>query len=154
MRELFHNVSPQHSIVTANLTGNGTTTTGVTVDLQGYNAAEALFEVGAPGDTLSGSLKMTLKVQDSSDNVTFADVPAASLLTESGVGAGADGVVAVLDNSSTAQNGSRCYRAGYIGGKRYLQLDVVRTGNNATGTPIGACVILGAPFDAPAKNAG
>lgn len=154
MRDLFHNISPQHSIVTATLTGNGTTTTGAKVDLQGYNAAEALFEVGVPGDTLSGALFMTLKVQDSPDDSTYTDVPAASLLTEAGVGAGAAGVVAVCDNSTTAQNGSRCYRAGYIGGQRYLKLLVVRTGNNATGTPIGASVILGSPIDAPAKVAG
>lgn len=149
-KDLFHQIAAKKSITNANLTGNGTTTTGATVDRRGYHGATVIIEVGAPADTLSGSLKTTFKLQDSDDDSSYADVVAANLMTESGVGAGADGVIAVLDNSSSAQNGSRCYTAGYIGGKRYLKVLAVRTGNHASGTPTAASVLLGPPLEAPA----
>ena len=143
-KDLFHQISAQKSITNAVLSGNGTTTTGAKVDRRGYNGATVMVEVGAPGDALSVSISQTIKLQDSDDDSTYNDVVAANLMTETGVGAGADGVVCVLDGG-TLRNGSRCYTAGYIGGKRYLKVLAVRLGNNATGTPIAASILLGPP---------
>lgn len=123
MRDLFHNVlvtqhlSPINSMVTR---------TSTTVDLQGYNSASVVVAVGQSGDTLSGSVYWTLKLQHSDDDSSYSDVTAAELNSANAT---------VVVNSSSLDRTS--YSFGYAGNKRYLKAVATPTGTHSVGTPIG-----------------
>lgn len=109
---------------------------GTGVDLQGYEGAEIVFDVGAEGVTLSGTDKIALEVEESDDNSTFTDVAAADLIGEESAG-----VVKTLDENAEAP---AIYSVGYIGSKRYVRAVVNYSGTHGTGTVIAAHVVKGA----------
>lgn len=102
----------------AKLTG---TINGTGVDTQGYESALCVVDVGAWTD---GS--HTLKLQDSPDNATWTDTPAADQ----------QGVFTPI-TSAGQQNTPQ--RVGYVGSRRF-----VRAVSTVTGTTTGA--IYGAMF--------
>ena len=52
---------------------------GTGVDLQGYESATIIADVGAEGDTLSSSVHFELSLEHSDDNSTFTDVAQADI---------------------------------------------------------------------------
>ena len=104
---------------TASVTGTG-------VDLQGFDSALVLIDVGAWTD---GS--HTPKLQESDDNSTFTDVAAGDL----------DGSFTAITASG---NGSQVYQVGYIGKKRYIRVYVTISGTT-TGAVYGAAILKGVP---------
>lgn len=134
MRDLYHNV-----LVTQHLNPvvSTTTKTSTTIDQQGYNSVTVVFAIGQSGDTLSGSLFWTLKLQHSDDDSVYTDIATAdtySLLT-------------VVVDSSTKDK--MAYSFGYMGGKRYLKAVATPTGTHTNGTPIGIVALRGNPAYAP-----
>lgn len=108
---------------------NDTEGTGAGVDLAGYETALAIVNVGISGDTLSGSVYHTIKLQESDDNVTFTDVAAADMEgTQSTVidDAAEDPAVVVF---------------GYKGSKRYIRVLDDVTGTHTNGTPYGSVIV-------------
>lgn len=134
MRDLFNNVnvvSGMNSIVV----NDDTEGTGLTVDLQGYDSAMAVVNVGAEGDTLSGSVKFDLKIQhgDLSDGSDMAGVTDQYQL----IGVSADltaGIFATIDDNAEAP---AVHRIGYRGPKRYVRIFADTTGTHTNGTPMG-----------------
>jgi len=117
-----------------------TTQTGAEVDLQGFEGALMAAHVGQSGDTLSGSIKMTVSFQESDTTTSgdFANVAAADLL------GGANDVV--IDDSTEDEV---IVTRGYLGSKRYVRILVTYEGTHTNGTPISAVVIKGLPRHAP-----
>ena len=110
------------------------TPTIAAIDLKDNEAATVLVQVGASGDTLSGTVKIGVKLQESSNNSDYTDVAVGDL--KSGVNAvtiddaAEDDVVITFD---------------YIGNCRYIKPVVTFTGTHENGTPVSAVSILGQP---------
>jgi len=123
MRDLYHNV-----LVTQHLNPvtSSTTKTSTAIDLQGFSSGEVIFSIGLSGDTLSGSVFWTLKLQHSDDDSIYVDVPLADLNNSAAT---------VVINSSALDETS--YAFGYQGNKRYLKAVATPTGTHTNGTPIG-----------------
>lgn len=111
---------------------NDTEGTGAGVDLKGYETAIAIVNVGISADTLSGSLKHSISLQDSDDNSTFADVAAAF------VEGSAQPVV--IDD---AAEDPAVIVWGYKGSRRYLRTFDDTTGTHTNGTPYGSVIVRG-----------
>jgi hypothetical protein len=101
------------------------TITGPAIDRQGYSGVLFIVAAGAVTD---GTL--TPKLQDSDDNVTFADVAASNL----------NGSFADITGGSD----NTIQRVGYVGEKRYSRLVISATGATSGGILSGTAV-LGAP---------
>jgi len=115
------------------IVGNDTTEgTGAGVDLAGYESAHLLAEIGQSGDTLSGSVYLTIKFQESADNSNWADIADADL-------AGGENAVVIDD----ADEDEILIGRGYQGSKRYVRVRIEFTGTHTNGTPISGVVILG-----------
>jgi len=135
MRDLYHNVlATQH----LNPVVSTTTKTSTTIDLQGYNAASVVFSIGQAGDTLSGSVYWTLKLQHSDDDTTYVDLATGDLNSPS--------LTSVL-NATTLDK--TAYSFCYQGAKRYLKAIATPTGTHAVGTPIGVISLRGTAAYAP-----
>jgi hypothetical protein len=129
MHDLYHNVATVQLLNPANAT---TAKTSSSVDLQGFGSASIVFLVGQSGDTLSGSLYWTLKLQDSPDNSAFTDVAASGVL---------NGSATYVLNASGADQ--KAYGFGYIGNQRYVRAVATPTGSISSGMPVGVLALKG-----------
>ncbi len=136
IRSEKENVSVSTSVL-PNVVNDDTDGGGVGVDLRGHGAALVVFHIGQSGDTLSGTVKLELRVQESADNSTWADVAAADL----------DGTQALLIDA--AAEDEIVHVVGYKGKKRYLRAFVDTTGTHTVGTPCSAVVVRSLPTYAP-----
>ena len=121
--------------------GAAADTNGVTIDTAGAEQCDSLefvANVGAAGDTLSGTVKIELELEHSDDGTTWADC-ANTDLTNSVTGTNA-GTWAVIDADAEA---GQVYRVGYIGSKRYVRAVSNITGTHTNGTPIAISAIKG-----------
>lgn len=142
MKSIISDVLPVHSIVP--IVGNNTTEgTGVYADLQNFEGALMMAHIGDSGDTLSGSVYMTVGFQESDASGSgFADIAAADLK------GGANNVV--ID--APAEDQVVVARA-YVGAKRYVRVLITFTGTHTNGTPIAATVVKCFPRHAPQTQA-
>jgi len=141
MKDLYHNLLAVKSIdpIVGNNTSEGT---GVGVDLAGFEGALLLALIGVSGDTLSGSVYLTVSFQESDVlGSGYTDIAAADLL------GGANNVV--ID---AAAEDEVVIQRGYIGIKQYARPLVTFTGTHTNGTPISAVVIKGRPAHGPAQE--
>lgn len=129
MRDLYHNVRVTQHVTPAVAT---TTKTSTAIDLQGYHGASVAFALGASGDTLSGSVYWTLKLQHSDDDSSYSDVTAADLLNGT--------ATIVVDSASEDET---VYSFGYIGAKRYLKAVATPTGTHTNGTSMSVVALRG-----------
>lgn len=136
MKDLMNNIAVTQPL---NPVTSTTTKTSSSVDLQGYNSATVVFAVGQSGDTLSGSVYWTLKVQHSDDDSVYTDTAASDLLNPS--------LTTVVDSSAKDR---QAYKFGYVGAKRYLKGVATPTGTHTNGTPLGILAVRGTPAQTPA----
>ncbi len=119
--------------------------TAVIVDTLGYHSAVLDLGIGIGGITFDGSNYIEFTLQHSDDGVTGIDVALTDL---SGVNVPTS-IVTSQDTKSSikrliaAHAAAANYKIGYIGGKRYLHLDIEFTGTHGAATPIHWKVILG-----------
>lgn len=106
------------------------------VDLAGYGGVTFYALVGESGDTLSGSVKIELEVEESDDDSTFTDVANADL-SNSVTGTNV-GTFAVID---AAAEDDAVYAVSYRGNSRYVRAVVNVTGTHTNGTPVGVLAI-------------
>ena len=137
MKDLANNISAAQSLAPAVRTSD---TNGTGVDLQGFESATIIVDTGAEGVTLSTSVKIDFKLEESSDDSTYTAVTSATAVTDGTVDS--NGVFLTLDdNAETPQIAS----IGYVGGARYSRVVADFTGSHSTGTPVAASVIKGSP---------
>ena len=139
MKDLSNNISPVVSIINAVKTAAGN---GTGVDLQGYESATVLVDVGAEGDTLSGSVYFEVSLEHSDDNSTYTDCAQADII-DGTIAAG--GIFLKLDGTTggNPDTAGGIFRVGYVGGKRYVRVVLAKTGTHSNGTPLGAMVVKG-----------
>tara|TARA_R100000152_G_C6772017_1_gene198722 strand:- start:523 stop:987 length:465 start_codon:yes stop_codon:yes gene_type:complete len=139
MRDLSNNINPAVSIINAVKTAAGN---GTGVDLQGYESATILVDVGAEGDTLSSSVYFEISLEHSDDDSTYTDCAQADII-DGTISAG--GIWLKLDGTANGNPDSAggIFRVGYVGGKRYVRVVLAKTGTHSNGTPIGAMVVRG-----------
>ena len=77
MKDLSNNIVPVVSIKNAVKTA---AENGTGVDLQGYEGATILVDVGAEGDTLSSSVHFEVSLEESDDDSTYTDVAQAGII--------------------------------------------------------------------------
>lgn len=148
MKDLHSNIVIEQAIAPK------TYSTGITgtadIDLAGYDSCELEITFGDHADTLSAAVDFDIELHDSPDDGTgvhgsWTDVGAADVLgctPASGV------ILHVEDDVDTNQ----VYRIGYVGGERFLKVDVTANGTHTLGTIIGVNVIKGNPLDAPVAD--
>lgn len=109
---------------------------GASVDMVGYNWCTFLALIGESGDTLSGSVKIELEVEESDDDSSFTDVADAEL--QNYVAGTNDGCFGLID---AAAEDDAVYKGTYRGGSRYVRPVINVTGTHTNGTPIGIVAI-------------
>jgi hypothetical protein len=143
MRDLHNNIGVQQTLDPVVASADQT---GAVVDSQGFGSVEHLALIGQSGDTLSGSVKIDIKLQhgDAADGSDMAAVTDA--LDVLGTTPDTNGIFATID---AAAEDEAVYRIGYRGTKRYSRLVVDLTGTHTNGTPVGLAAIKGHPALAP-----
>jgi hypothetical protein len=111
------------------------TTTGSSVDLQGYNSAMILITCGVWTDGTH-----TFTVTESADNSSFAATTA---------GVQVLGMPAAVLGTAGA---SQVYRASYVGSKQYIKILDTTSGTCNTGMLVSANVVRGMPCQVPASQ--
>ena len=129
MQDFYQNVVHDQVVDPDTITAD---TDGSSVDLLGYSRVVFYALVGESGDTLSGSVKIELEVEDSADDSTFADAADADL-TQYVAGTN-DGCFALID---AAAEDDAVYMTEYRGAARYVRPVINVTGTHSNGTPIG-----------------
>tara|TARA_R100001510_G_scaffold48639_1_gene46528 strand:- start:15 stop:479 length:465 start_codon:yes stop_codon:yes gene_type:complete len=137
MQDLSNNVSPAVSLAAAVRTAAAN---GTGVDLQGYEGAMVLVDVGAEGDTLSSSVHFEISLEESDDDSTYTDVAQAGIVDGT---ISADGIFLKLDGTAggNPDTAGGIFRVEYVGNKRYIRVVIAKTGTHSNGTPIGAMVV-------------
>ena len=120
------------------------------IDTQGANSAMVMVNVGAPGITFSGTNKVDIKLEDSSDNSYFTAVTNNNFVTGGTVDS--SGIWQTIDANGECND---VYGIGYVGPKRYIRAVLDFSGTHGTGTVFGVTGALGnlesAPTDAQAN---
>jgi hypothetical protein len=139
MKDLSNNIVPVVSLAAATRTAAAN---GTGVDLQGYESATVLVDVGAEGDTLSSSVYFEVSLEESDDNSTYTDVAQASIV-DGTISSG--GIFLKLDGTANGNPDSTggIFRVGYVGNSRYIRVVLAKTGTHSNGTPLGAMVVKG-----------
>tara|TARA_X000001382_G_scaffold110693_2_gene87321 strand:+ start:2505 stop:2969 length:465 start_codon:yes stop_codon:yes gene_type:complete len=139
MKDLSNNIVPVVSLAAATRTAAAN---GTGVDLQGYESATVLVDVGAEGDTLSGSVYFEVSLEESDDDSTYTDVAQAGIV-DGTIAAG--GIFLKLDGTTGGNPDSAggIFRVGYVGNSRYIRVVLAKTGTHSNGTPLGAMVVKG-----------
>ena len=139
MRDISKDISPAYSIINSVKTAAAN---GTGVDLQGYNSALAVVDVGAEGDTLSGSVYFEISLEHSDDNSTYTDCAQADIV-DGTIAAG--GIWLMLDGTAggNPDSAGSSHQVGYVGGKRYVRLVLAKTGTHSNGTPISGMILRG-----------
>ena len=135
MMDLANNLIAVQSLAPAVRTADAN---GTGVDLQGFEGAMAIFDIGAEGDTLSGSVKIDVKLEHSDDNSSFSAVTSSSDVTDGSVDS--NGIWATFDDNAEAP---AVVGIGYVGGKRYLRVVADFTGTHSNGSPVSAMIVKG-----------
>ena len=148
MQDLTHNIVVSNSIINAVKTAGAN---GTGVDLKGFEEATAIVDVGAEGDTLSGSVYFEISLEHSDDNSTYTDCVQADIINgtiaSGGIWLKLDGTTGG-DPDTTGGN----WQIGYVGGKRYVRLVLAKNGTHSNGTPIAGVIVKSRPRVAPKSN--
>jgi hypothetical protein len=126
MRDLHNNITIDDTILPVVFT-NSATPSAAEVDLVGCDSAELVIYIGASSLTTSNYMTFTLTHADddgtgSSDsytNVTTADMLGVTVTS---------GLILTADGE-TGQEGSKSYKFGYVGGKRFIKITPAETGS-------------------------
>ena len=113
--------------------------TSASFDLQNYDSVALVVNVGATGDTLNGTNRVELQVQESDDNATFTAVADADLLKVVS-GGQAVGTFGILNSGGSV---GQVYLTGYRGNKRYVRVALANFGTTSTGTSTDVLAIAG-----------
>lgn len=139
MRDLHNNIKATRVIAPVAVGTTGTGQTGKIIDRKGYRGVEFILSYGSITAT-NATLTVTVKEGDATGSMT--SVADSNLLgTESAAGIAA----AASRTSGTSKNVTK--RIGYIGAKRYVQVNVKST--VTAGTLICAEALLHGPANAP-----
>ena len=139
--DIHSNVSAKRVVGPVAIGANGTVA-GKVIDRQCYGAVEF---VAAYGAIVTTGTVATLVVKEGDVTGTMTSVADADLL-------GTEALASRLGGATTSGVGANvAKRVGYIGTKRYVTVDVVKTGTTSVGC-VSVNAILGSPAVAPVAN--
>lgn len=129
IRKVTEDVKLSQVLVNATVTADANSTG---VSLAGYSGVAFLVDVGNSGDTLSGSVKIELEIEESDDNSTYTDAANADVMDYvTGTNTGCFAVIDAPTEDSLVVVGQ------YVGTAAYARCVVNVTGTHSNGTPIG-----------------
>ena len=143
MQDLKNNIGVVQSLAPA---ARDADANGTGVDLQGFESATVVIDMGAEGITLSTTNKIEIELEHSDDDSTYTDVTQSDI-TNGTIAAG--GIWLKIDGTGTAGTSGNpdstgtVTQVGYVGGKRYIRGVIAKTGTHSNGTPIGLLVVKG-----------
>ncbi len=149
VKDLHNNISVQQLLNPVVISGAAATIAPDAVfDTRGANSAEVLVAIGESGDTLSGSLKLEFVLKhgdlaDMTDAVVIDDANHVLATTYST----STGIFATID---AAAEDDTYAKIGYVGPKRYLQVQTIKTGTHTNGTPVAILGVLSDLHQRPA----
>ena len=148
MKDMSNSIATAVSLVSAVRTAGAN---GTGVDLQGYESATLIADVGAEGDTLGSSVYFEISLEHSDDNSTYTDVAQADIVNGT-IAAG--GIWLKLDGTTGGDpdTAGDTWQVGYVGGKRYVRLVLAKSGTHSNGTPISGMIVKSRPRSAPVSN--
>jgi hypothetical protein len=114
------------------------------IDTQGFNSSMAIVNVGAPGITFSGTNKVDIKLEDSSDNSSFTAVTNNNFVTGGTVDS--SGIWQTIDADGDC---NAVYGIGYVGPQRYYRVVLDFSGTHGVGTVFGVVGAQSNPLHAP-----
>jgi len=140
--DLHANIKQVQAIIPAAIGANATKT-GAVIDRQGYGGVEFLVSYGSV--TTTGSV-VTVICKEGDVTGTLTSVADADLL---GTEALASLLAATPRTAGTTKEVAK--RLGYIGNKRYVQINAVQTGVTSVGS-VDAIAVMHSPRIAPVSN--
>ncbi len=135
MRDLHSNLGVVQSLDPAVTTASRV---GAPIDRQGFESVEHIVALGMSGDTLSPSVALSLKLEESEDGSNWTAVVNDSDVLGSSVDG--SGTFALVDDPS---EDGQAFAIGYVGDARYCRVQVDVTGTHTNGTPVAALALLG-----------
>lgn len=114
---------------------------GATIDLADCDGLAILANVGASGDTLSGSVYLSLEIEHSDDGSTWEDVTDAEHVVDGRNSAFVASGTGIFDTIDAPAEDEKQVSIHYIGPKRYVRLVVNLTGTHSNGIPVGASYV-------------
>lgn len=114
------------------------TRVGAPIDRQGYESVEHIVSLGTSGDTLSPTVSLALKLEESEDGTNWTAVVNDSDVLGSAVDG--SGTFALVDDPS---DDGQSIAIGYVGDARYCRVQVELAGTHTNGTPVAALALLG-----------
>lgn len=129
LRDLYNSTDAVQSLASATRTADAD---GTGVDLALHSAALVVFDFGTSGDTLSGSVYIEGKLEESDDDSTYTAVDSADIL----------GTLPTVDDPSEDDT---VHTVGYIGDKRYVRAVFDLTGTHTNGIPCSATIVRAFP---------
>jgi hypothetical protein len=139
-REIFNSIKIENVVIAQVLTASATPTV---IDMSDASSVDFLVNMGNSGDTLSGSVYWTIKLQESSDNSTFTDVTDSESLLIAIDGEKQDGATSIVVDAPTEDQKNFEISYKVPGNKQYLKLLIDPTGTHSNGTPVSAVAIKG-----------
>ncbi len=136
MRDLFNNLKIDDLTLAQVITADEASTAA---DLQGFEAALLMAIIGNSGDTLSGSVYISLEIQHG-DVADGSDAAACVQADVIGVTLAAAGQFALID--APAED-SQTFKVGYVGTKRYVRVNINVTGTHTVGFPAAVIIAKG-----------
>ena len=134
MRDLHNNIALRQTL---NPAARTSTISAAAADRRGHESVEHVALIGQSGDALSGSVKFTIKIEESGDGGSFTPITDNAKVLGGSVDA--SGIFATIDSTSEDE---MAYRIGYVGNERYSRLTFTFTGTHTNGTPLAALAIL------------
>lgn len=125
MEDMYNNLEVVQQIAPGTITSD--TTSDNAVDLQGFNGALFVIEVGTVTDGT-----YDIEIQESDDDSSYSAVDDSDL----------------QGDEATGIDGSGIYKIGYLGSKRYVQVSITAS-DTTDGADISAVAVKGAPIHAP-----
>lgn len=105
------------------------TKTGAGADKRGFRGTLHVISIGDSGDTLSGSVYFTVKIEDSDDDSTYAAAVTADVI-------GQTLTAGVMDTIDAPTEDSKNILVQYVGASRYSRIVLTITGTHTSGTPV------------------
>ena len=116
-----------------------TTVTGTGIDTSGYHTLACTVHYGTNGDTLDTSNYITCKLQHSTDNSTWVDLPAALVVDAAAIGSETN----VFGVNNAAADDDAIYVIGARDFNRYVRVVATVVGTLTYGTPASSEFLLG-----------
>jgi hypothetical protein len=142
IKDLHDNVRTK-TVISPLAIGANATKTGLIIDRQGYGGVEFIASYGAV--TTTGTI-VTLVVKEGDVTGTMTSVADTDLL-------GTEALASLLAATPRAAGTTKevTKRIGYVGNKRYVQVNAVQTGVTSVGV-VGVAAVLHSPAVAPQTN--